>query len=439
MKRILIMGAAGRDFHNFNVAYRSDSTTRVVAFTAAQIPNIAGRTYPAELAGPAYPDGIPIRPEEELESLIQKNRVDQVVFAYSDVAHEEVMHAASRALAAGADFLLLGPESTMLRSPLPVVAVCATRTGAGKSQTARFIAKRLRDRGLAVAVVRHPMPYGDLGEQAVQRFSTLDDLDRARCTIEEREEYEPHLEAGFTVFAGVDYAAILEAAAQKADVIVWDGGNNDFPFVRPNLLITVLDPLRAGDETRYHPGETNLRMADVALINKVNAADEECVAALTESVRRLNPDARLLRARSVLAVDHPDRIRGRRVLVVEDGPTLTHGQMAHGAGYQAAKDLGADIIDPRPHARGSLKETFARHPHLGAVVPAMGYGPAQIRDLTDTIRSAAPDAIACGTPIDLARLLGLDTPVARVRYALEEEEDGRLTTLLDDFLMRLQR
>lgn len=418
--RVVILGAAGRDFHNFNVVYRDDPGVEVVAFTAAQIPGIAGRRYPAELAGPRYPQGIPILEEDALEAIVRERRVDRVVFAYSDVSHEHVMHLASRALAAGADFALLGPRSTTLASRRPVVAVCAVRTGCGKGATSRRIVRLLRARGLGVAVVRHPMPYGDLLAQRLQRFAALDDLARAGVTIEEREEYEPHLEAGSVVFAGVDYAAILAATEAEADVIVWDGGNNDLPFFAPALHLCLVDPHRPGHESRYHPGEANLRMADVAVIVKEDTADPAAVAAVRAAVTALNPRASIVDAALPLAVDRPDVVAGRRVLAVDDGPSLTHGGMPAGAAELAARRYGAVLVDPRPWARGSIREVFARYPTLGPVLPATGYGAAQVADLEATIEAVPCDAVLLGTPVDLRRVLRLGRPVARVRYELQE-------------------
>ncbi len=419
-RRVVIMGAAGRDFHNFNVAYRDDPEHRVVSFTATQIPGIAGRRYPPELAGPLYPDGIPIVPESDLESLLASESIDEVVFAYSDVSHETVMHAASRALAGGADFSLLGPRRTMLPAHRPVVAICAVRTGSGKSQTTRRVAELMAEAGLRVAVVRHPMPYGDLVAQRVQRFETMADLTAQDATIEEREEYEPHIAAGRVVFAGVDYAAILAVAEAEADVILWDGGNNDLPFYRPDLLIAVADPLRAGDELHYHPGEAVLRMADVVLINKVDSASAGEVAQVRADVARLNPDATLLEARSAVRVDSP--IDGARVVVVEDGPTLTHGGMTYGAGIVAARRFGAEPVDPRPYAVGSIADVLARYPDLGPLVPAMGYGAEQTLELAATLDAVPADLVLAATPIDLTRVLSLNKPVVRVRYDLEETD-----------------
>ena len=428
--RVLILGAAGRDFHNFNVVYREDPGVEVVAFTAAQIPGIAGRRYPPELAGPRYPAGIAVEPEEALEGLIRGRRVDQVVFAYSDVSHEHVMHLASRALACGADFLLLGGRRTMLGASKPVVAVCAVRTGCGKGAVSRRVAEILRARGRRVAVVRHPMPYGDLLAARVQRFASLADLDRARVTLEEREEYEPHLEAGSVVFAGVDYAAVLARAEAEADVIVWDGGNNDLPFFVPALHLCLVDPHRAGHESRYHPGEANLRMADVAVIVKEDTAPAEGLARVRAAIRELNPRARIVDTRLPITVDEPALVRGRRVLAVEDGPTLTHGGMPTGAATLAATALGATLVDPRPHARGSLRQVFAQYPDLGPVLPAMGYGAAQMADLRATIDAVPCDAVLLGTPIDLRRSLGVRHPIARARYRVEEVGPAAFDELL---------
>jgi len=415
------MGAAGRDFHNFNVFFRDDDRYRVVAFTATQIPDIAGRRYPPELAGEGYPDGIPVHAEDDLASLIVDLDVDRVVFAYSDVSHGYVMDRASSVLAAGADFWLMGPDATLLESTRPVVAVTAARTGAGKSQTTRAVVAALRSMGRRVAVVRHPMPYGDLAAQAVQRFASYADLDDHKVTIEEREEYEPHLDAGTVVFAGVDYGRVLRAAEAEADVVVWDGGNNDLPFFRPDVYIVVLDPLRAGHELTYHPGAVNLRLADVAVINKIDSATPEQVAAVEASLARHNPGAAVVKAESRITVADPGAVRGKRVVVVEDGPTLTHGEMAYGAGYVAAARLGAaEIVDPRPYAVRSIAATFAQYPTTGAVIPAMGYGEAQIDDLEETLNHVPADLVLIGTPIDLTRLVELNKPAMRVRYELVE-------------------
>jgi predicted GTPase len=419
-RRLVIMGAAGRDFHNFNVVFRDDPDVEVVAFTAApQIPFIAHRRYPPELAGPHYPEGIPIVDERELASLVRDEAVDEVIFAYSDVSHEHVMHAASIALAGGADFRLMGPASTMLEAEVPVVAVCATRTGSGKSQTTRRVSRILEAAGIEVIVVRHPMPYGKLF-QAVQRFETEADLDAAECTIEEREEYEPHLAEGRIVFAGTDYGTVLEHAQKEAGVIVWDGGNNDLPFFRPDIHIVVTDPLRAGHETRYHPGEANLRMADVIVINKVDSASPEQIGGVMDSIARSNSSAAVVLAESVVSVEDGEEIRGKRVLVIEDGPTLTHGEMSYGAGVVAARRHGAaEILDPRRWATPALRETYERYA-VGPILPAMGYSPDQIADLESTINAADCDLVLVATPIDLRRLIRIDRPALRVSYELKE-------------------
>jgi predicted GTPase len=429
---VVIAGAAGRDFHNFNVAFRDREDVEVVAFTATQIPDIEGRTYPAELAGERYPDGIPIVPEEELSELVRRERIDEVVFAYSDVTHEHVMHVGSIALAAGADYRLLGPRSTELPSKKPVVAICAVRTGAGKSQTTRHVAAILRGAGKHVAVLRHPMPYGDLVKQAVQRFERYEDLDAADATIEEREEYEPHIAEGNIVFAGIDYAAILAQAEEEADVLVWDGGNNDTPFLTPDLHIVVCDPHRPGHELRYHPGETNLRMADVCLINKVDTAAPENVEAVLDSIRTVNPRAEVVRAASPFVVEeNTHQIAGKRVLAIEDGPTLTHGEMAYGAAVLAAKQHGASaLVDPRPFAVGSIKETFARYPHMSELLPAMGYGKKQMEELRETIARSDAELVLIGTPIDLRRVIELDKPALRVSYRLQELGEPTLADIL---------
>ncbi len=418
-ERVLIMGAAGRDFHNFNLVYRDNPAVDVVAFTAAQIPGISDRRYPTELAGARYPLGIPIRPEAELEQLIREHRVDTVVFAYSDVSHEQVMHAGSRAMAADADFKLIGPTASMVKSTRPVVAVCAVRTGSGKSQTSRFVASALEAQGLKVAVVRHPMPYGDLVAQRVQRFETYADLDRHQTTIEEREEYEPHLDAGRLVFAGVDYEQILRAAETECDVVIWAGGNHDLPFYRPDLHIVVADPLRPGHELRYHPGEANLRMADVVVINKIDSATPEALATVRAAIAAVNPRASVVEARSSLALEGGD-IAGKRVVVVEDGPTLTHGGMTYGAGIVAARRFGAaEIVDPRPYATGELADTLAKYPALEHLLPAMGYGDKQIAELQAALESVPADVVLAATPIDITRVLTVAKPVVRVRYELE--------------------
>ncbi|MBN1660040.1 MAG: GTPase [Anaerolineae bacterium] len=429
--RVIIMGAAGRDFHNFNTFFRDREGYEVVAFTATQIPNIEGRVYPAELAGRLYPEGIPIHPESELESLIERYNVDQVVFAYSDVSHEYVMHKASQVLAAGPDFRLMGAEKTMIESNKPVVAVCAVRTGSGKSQTTRYVSDLLQSMGYKVVAIRHPMPYGNLVAQKVQRFADYEDLDRHDCTIEEREEYEPHIDRGVVVYAGVDYEAILREAEQEADVIVWDGGNNDLPFYKSDLFIVVADPHRPGHELRYYPGESNLRMADAVVINKIDTADLANVARVRDSIRQVNPDAMIVEAASPIFVDDPAGIWGKRVLVVEDGPTLTHGEMAYGAGAVAARRYGAaEIIDPRPYAVRSISATYAKYPTTGAVLPAMGYGEEQMRDLEETINATPADLVIIGTPIDLRRIINIKAPAERVRYELQVIGQPTLEDLL---------
>jgi predicted GTPase len=430
--RVLVAGAAGRDFHNFNLVYRGREEYEVVAFTATQIPNIDGRIYPAELAGDLYPDGIPIVPEAQLSDLIPDERVDEVVFSYSDVTHEHVMHVASRALAAGSSFRLLSPHDTTLTSSKPVVAVCAVRTGSGKSQTTRHIAALLRESGKRVAVLRHPMPYGDLTQQVVQRFERYEDLEAADATIEEREEYEPHLAEGNLVFAGIDYATILARAEEETDVILWDGGNNDTPFIKPDVHVVVVDPHRAGHELRYHPGETNLRMAHVCVVNKVDSASQENVDAVLDSIARNNPEARVVFAESPIFVEENGvKIEGKRVLAIEDGPTLTHGEMTYGAAVLAAKKHGAaELIDPRPHAVGSIRETFEEYPHVGALLPAMGYGKKQREDLRETIERADPELVLIGTPIDLRRLIDFERPALRVTYSLHELGEPTLADVL---------
>ena len=433
--RVIIMGAAGRDFHNFNVYFRDNPAYEVVAFTATQIPDIEGRIYPPELAGSLYPDGIPIYAEEELPDLIRRYQVDQVVFAYSDVSHEYVMHRASIALAAGADFRLMGGRSTMLKSSKPVVAVCAVRTGSGKSQTSRKVARLLKEMGKRVVVVRHPMPYGDLRKQVVQRFATFEDLDRNNCTVEEREDYEPHIANGIVVYGGVDYERILREAEKEADVIIWDGGNNDFPFFKPDLHIVVADPHRPGHEIRYHPGETNLRMADVVVINKVETADPEGIEAVRQNVRKVNPKAVLIEAASPIFVEDPDAVRGKRVLVIEDGPTLTHGEMSYGAGVVAARRFGAaELVDPRPYAVGSIAKTFEKYPQIGPLLPAVGYSPKQIADLEATVNATPCDLVLVATPTDIRRIISVNKPVDRVRYELQEIGRPTLEDVLREFI-----
>ena len=435
MRKVIIMGAGGRDFHNFNVVFRDDPNTEVVAFTAAQIPGIDDRRYPASLAGTRYPNGIPIRPEHELHDLIRSEWVDEVVLAYSDLSHEEVMHKASTILAAGASFSLLGPKTTMLESEKPIVAVCAVRTGSGKSQTSRKVGQILLNAGLKVALVRHPMPYGDLEAMRLQRFDSIEEIDATHPTIEEREEYELPVEMGMIMYAGVDYEAILRQAEQEADVIIWDGGNNDLPFFRPNVHIVVADPLRPGHELRYHPGEANLRMADVVVINKVDSAEAHNVEQVLENVEAVNPMARVIFAKSPPVLEYGPDLLGRRVLVVDDGPTLTHGQMPFGAGLVAARNAGAaTIVDPRPYAVGSIKETLSRWPQLTNVLPAMGYGDEQLKELEETINAAECDVVVTGTPIDLGRLISSRHPIRHVRYELEEVGTPTLTQVLEPIL-----
>jgi len=432
-KRIIIMGAAGRDFHNFNVYFRDNPEYNVVAFTATQIPNIEGRIYPPELAGELYSEGIQIRPEKELESLIRDEKIDQVIFAYSDVSHEYVMHLASRVLAYGADFRLMGLNSTQIESSKPVVSVCAARTGSGKSQTSRYVADRLIELGYRVAAIRHPMPYGDLAKQAVQRFATYEDLELNDCTIEEREEYEPHIDRGVIVYAGVDYGRILEQAEQEVDIVLWDGGNNDLPFYKSDLHIVALDPLRPGHEVRYHPGEANVVAADVLVLNKIDSAAPQDIMQVRENAARINPGATVIEAASPIFLDDPGAIRGKRVLVVEDGPTLTHGEMAYGAGWVTAKRFGAaEIIDPRPFAIGSIAATYQKYPTTGDVLPAMGYGDKQMKELEETINASDADLVLIGTPIDLGKLLKLNKPSMRLRYELQVIGQPTLDSVLEE-------
>jgi len=429
--RVIIMGAAGRDFHNFNVYFRNNDEYEVVAFTAAQIPGIAKREYPSELAGPNYPKGIPIYSEEKLPELIRKHHVDQVIFAYSDVSHEYVMHRASIVLANGADFRLMGPSTTMLKAKVPVVSICAVRTGSGKSQTSRRVCGILKKMDFKVVVLRHPMPYGDLRKQAFQRFASYEDLDKYECTIEEREEYELHINNRCAVYAGVDYERILREAEKEADVIIWDGGNNDLPFLSSDLHIVVADPHRAGHELTYHPGETNLRMADVVVINKADTADPMDIETVRKNIKKVNPNAIIVEAASPITVDDPKLVKGKRVLVVEDGPTLTHGNMAYGAGIIAAERLGArEIVDPRPYAVGSIKDTFKEYAHLGTVLPAMGYGKEQMGELQETINATPCDVVVIGTPIDLRHLLRLNKPAIRAKYELQEISKPDLEDIL---------
>ncbi|MCP3980706.1 MAG: GTPase [bacterium] len=429
--RIIIIGAAGRDFHDFNVVFRDDPRYRVMAFTAAQIPDIDGRRYPPELAGELYPEGIPIHAESELPQLISEHNVSECIMSYSDLPHPEVMHKAALVNAAGADFRMLGSAATMLKSTKPVIAVCAVRTGCGKSQTSRMVSEIVRSMGLRVAVIRHPMPYGDLAKQACQRFATRDDLVAHDCTIEEREEYEPHLEMDNVVYAGVDYERILRAAEEEADVILWDGGNNDISFYEPNLQIVVADPHRPGHETSYYPGETNARLADLVVINKVDTAMPDDVERVTANIRRINPDAEILLADSPVTVDDPAAVRGKNVLLVEDGPTLTHGEMEYGAAHVAARKFEAQsVVDPRPWAVGSIKRTFAKYPHLTEILPAMGYGEQQMSELETTINAVECDLVLVGTPIDLAQLLKIDKPNLRVTYEFDPKAKGALTEQL---------
>ena len=433
-KKIIIMGAAGRDFHNFNLRFRDNEQFEVVAFTATQIPDIEGRTYPFELAGNLYPKGIPIHPEEKLTDLIRNNHVDSVVFAYSDVPHEYVMHQASLVNAAGADFWLLGANTTALKSKVPLVSICAVRTGCGKSQTTRRVSDILKSYGKKLVAIRHPMPYGDLVAQKVQRFASYEDMDKHKCTIEEREEYEPHIDRGTIVYAGVDYGAILEQAEKEADIILWDGGNNDTSFYQPDLHIVVADPHRAGHELSYYPGETNLRMADVVIINKIDTGEYDDIEYVRESVREVNPGAIIIDAASPLMVENPDLIRGKRALVVEDGPTLTHGEMTFGAGTVAAEKFGAaEIVDPRPWTVGKITETYEKYPDIGTLLPAMGYGDEQVADLEKTINAVDCDVVVIGTPIDLRKIVKINKPAVRVNYELQEIGKPNLEDVLKKF------
>lgn len=435
--RVIIMGAAGRDFHNFNMVYRDEPATEVIAFTASQIPEIAGRCYPAALAGRYYPVGIPIVEEARLEQLCHDHAVDLVVFAYSDVPHDRVMHNASIALASGADFMLLGPERTMLEARVPVIACCAVRTGCGKSQTTRWLSKYLKEQGLTVAVIRHPMPYGELEHQAVQRFASRQDLDAADCTIEEREEYEPHIALGNIVYAGVDYAEIVAGAEAEADIILWDGGNNDFAFIRPDLHIVLVDPLRPHNETTHHPGEAVLRMADIVLIAKVNSASDADIQTVTETARVINPAAPVVRAASPVRLDDAESVRGKRVLVVEDGPTVTHGDMPYGAGFVAATEAqAAEIIDPREFAADEIIEVYRKYRHIGSVLPAVGYHRSQLQALAETINAADVDVVVSATPCDLAALITINKPVIRARYEFAETGKPGLGDLVEAFLQQ---
>ena len=433
-RKLIIMGAAGRDFHNFNLRYRDNEDYEIVAFTATQIPDIEGRKYPAELAGKLYPNGIPIYSEEGLTELIKKHNIDGVVFAYSDVPYEYVMHKAARVNAAGADFMLLDSKTTSLKSKVPVVSICAVRTGCGKSQTTRRASEILKSFGKKVVAIRHPMPYGDLAAQKVQRFATYEDMNKHKCTIEEREEYEPHIDRGVIVYAGVDYGAILEQAEQEADIILWDGGNNDTSFYQSDIHIVVTDPLRAGHEIAYYPGETNLCMADVVIINKIDTADYEDVEYVRENISEVNPDAIIIDAASPLTVENPELIRGKKALVVEDGPTLTHGGMTFGAGVVAAEKFGvAEIVDPRPWVSGKIEETFQKYPDIGTLLPAMGYGDQQVKDLEKTINAVECDVVIIGTPIDLRKIINIKKPAVRVNYDLQEIGKPTLEDVLKKF------
>ncbi|GAG68819.1 unnamed protein product [marine sediment metagenome] len=434
-KNVLIMGAAGRDFHNFNVYFRNNPDYKVVSFTATQIPDIHGRKYPYELAGRLYPDGIPIYSEDELEKIIKKDKVDDVVFAYSDVSHNHVMHSASRAHSAGANFILLGPNSTMIKSEKPVISICAVRTGSGKSQTSRRVSKILLDLGKKVVVIRHPMPYGDLVKQRCQRFENYEDLDKYECTVEEREEYEPHIERGIVVYAGVDYEEILRNAEKETEIILWDGGNNDFPFYFTDLHIVVADPHRSGHELLYHPGETNFRMADVIIINKTDTATSDKIINVQENIKSVNPQAKIVFAESPISIDKPEMIKDRKALVIEDGPTLTHGGMSFGAGFIAAQRAEArEIIDPRPYAVGSIKEVYNKYTHLEKILPSMGYGDEQVRELEQTINNSPCEVVIVGTPINLLKLIKIDKPAVRIKYELKEVGDLKLEQILKQFL-----
>lgn len=438
-RKVIIMGAAGRDFHNFNVYYRDNESYEVVAFTAAQIPDIEGRTYPAVLAGKLYPAGIPIYAEAELTDLIKKHKIDEVAFSYSDIAHADVMHKASTVGAAGADFILLGPAHTMLKAEVPIVSVCAVRTGAGKSQTTRKVCEVFKKAGLKVVAVRHPMPYGDLTKQICQRFEVLDDLKKHNCTIEEQEEYAPHIESGIIVYAGIDYKKILDEASKEADVVIWDGGNNDYPFYKPDIAITVVDPHRPGHEIKYHPGELNLKMADVIIINKVDTALPENIKQVKENITANNPYAKVIEAASPITVDYPELIKGKRVLAIEDGPTITHGEMSYGAAVIASKKLGAsEIVDPRPYAVGTIDEVFAKYRHLGAVLPAMGYSAKQISELEQTIEKTPCDVVVIGTPVDLRRIMKITKQAVKLQYELEEITHPDLTEVLKPIIEKIK-
>ncbi|MFH2203320.1 MAG: cyclic 2,3-diphosphoglycerate synthase [Elusimicrobiota bacterium] len=436
-KKIIIIGAAGRDFHNFNVHFRNNPEYEVVAFTAFQIPGIAGRTYPPELSGERYPEGIPIHDESELADLIRKHKVEACIFSYSDVSHNDVMHRASLVTSTGADFVILDASKTMIKSNKPVISVCAVRTGCGKSQTSRAVAQLLRAKGKKVVLVRHPMPYGDLSAQRCQRFASVEDMDKADCTFEEREEYEAHTQLGLVVYAGVDYEEILRSAEKEADIILWDGGNNDTPFFKPDLSIVLVDPHRAGHEVLYHPGETNLRMADVILVNKVGTAKVKDIATVEANARKANPNALIIRAESTVTAKDPDAIKDKRVLVIEDGPTLTHGEMTFGAGHVAARKHGAaEIVDPRPYAVGSIKKTFEKYTHLTDILPAMGYGDTQTRELQETIDNTPCDVVLVGTPFDIGRIIKSDRPMIRVTYEMDATGRNALGGIIDEFLTK---
>lgn len=436
-QRVIIMGAAGRDFHNFNTYFRGNPDYEVVAFTATQIPKIEGRKYPRELSGEFYPKGIPIFPEAELTKLIGKHSIDLVVFSYSDVTHEYVMQKGSQALAAGANFTLLSPEHTQIKAKCPVISVCAIRTGCGKSQVSRKLVSILKKKGMKVVAIRHPMPYGDLAKQAVQRFASYEDLDKHNCTIEEREEYEPYIDRGLVIYAGIDYEAITRKAEKEADIIVWDGGNNDMPFIVPDLEITVLDPLRAGHERSYYPGEVNFLTADVLVINKYEEASAEQLNVVLENIKNCNTKAKVIKGDSQITTENPEKIKGKKVLVIEDGPTLTHGGMSYGAGMVCADECGAaEIVDPRPYAVGSIKDAYTRYPHLGKLIPALGYYEDQLKDLEMTIKATPADLVLVGSPIDLRRVIKFDKPALRVRYELEEIGNPTIEQIIDDFLKR---
>jgi predicted GTPase len=438
--KVIIMGAAGRDFHNFNVFFRNNKNYEVVAFTATQIPGIENRTYPPALSGPLYPKGVPIRPEAELIELVKRQGVDEVVLAYSDLPHAEVMHRASLVLASGADFRLMGLKSTSLKSKVPVIAICAVRTGAGKSTVTRRIARILKNKGVKLVAVRHPMPYDpNLASQAVQRFETVEDMDAARCTIEEREEYEPHISMGTIVYAGVDYEAILRRAEKEAQIILWDGGNNDMPFYTPDLMITVADALRPGQEAGSYPGETNVIMSDVVVINKVDVAKKEDVELVKANIKKLNPKAQIIDAKSTIKIDRPDLVKDKRVLVIEDGPTVTHGQTPYGAGTVAARNMNAKMVDPHPYAAGSIKDTFNKYKHVGALLPTMGYSAQQIKDLENTIKATPCDTVLSATPISLNRIMKIDKPLAIVSYELEELTKPNLEDVVSDFMKKIKK